>query len=362
MNKFKISWAPPSIGDEEHQRAIDVIKSNWMTQGKITHLLENKISKILNVKHTVVVNNGTSALQCALLSHGIGPGDEVIVPTFTFVATVNSILSVGAKPILVDCDLNTFNTNVDLIKSHITPKTRAILPVDVGGMPIDVKQFQEFVKKKNLILIEDAAEAFGGEYCHKKIGSFGHSTIFSFHMAKVIAGVEGGCLVTNDDSIAQNARLVRSHGSAKPYDSKLFGLNMRISDIHSAIILKQLERLEIFLSHRNKLATIYKNSLSEFSFQEIPSYVTLHPYMLFGVITKPSLRNKLNLFLKKHNIETRICWPPIHTQKYHSKLFVKQKFPNSEKIYSRLINLPMGNGLSEENVNHVIQIIKKFKN
>ena len=357
-----IRWAPPAIGKEEHQKAIDVIKSNWMTQGKITDLLEKKISKILNVKHAVVVNNGTSALQCALISHGIGPGDEVIVPTFTFVATVNSILSVGAKPILVDCDLNTFNTNMDLIKSHITAKTKAILPVDVAGMTIDVNQFQEFVKKKNLILIEDAAEAFGGEYCHKKIGSFGHSTIFSFHMAKVIAGVEGGCLVTNDDLIAQNARLVRSHGSTKPYDSKLFGLNMRISDIHSAIILKQLERLEIFLSHRNKLATIYKNGLSEFSFQEIPSYVTLHPYMLFAVLIKPRLRNKLNLFLNKNNVETRICWPPVHTQKYHSKLFRKQNFPNSEKIYSQLINLPMGNGLSEENVNHVIKIIKKFTN
>lgn len=354
-----IRWAPPSIDKEEHFAAIKVINSNWMTQGKVTESLEKAISKVIGVKHTVVVNNGTSALQCALLAHGIGPGDEVIVPTFTFVATVNAVLSVGAKPILVDSDPNTFNTTPEMIKPYITKKTKAVIPVDVSGMPIDIDEFREFTNKNNLILIEDAAEAFGAEYKHKKVGSFGHSSIFSFHMAKVIAGIEGGCIVTNDSKIAHDARLIRSHGSSKPYDSTQFGLNLRISDIHSAIALTQLKKLGKFLSHRKKIASIYKKHLSQLSFQEIPSYVTLHPYMLFAILVNAKKRNKLNLYLNKNGVETRICWPPVHTQKHHSKLFGKIKFPNAEQIHSQLINLPMGNGLTENQAHTVVNIVQK---
>lgn len=357
-----IRWAPPSIGKEEHTAAIKVIRSNWMTQGAVTESLEKEISKTLGIKHTIVVNNGTSALQCALLAHGIGSGDEVIVPTFTFVATVNAILSVGAKPVLVDSDLETFNTTPEIIKPHITKKTKAVLPVDVSGMSIDIDHFREFTNKNNLILVEDAAEGIGAEYKHKKVGSFGHSTIFSFHMAKVITAVEGGCLVTNDDQIAYNARLIRSHGSSKPYNSTQFGLNLRISDIHSAIAIKQIKKLGKFLSHRKKIASIYKKHLSQFSFQVIPSYVTLHPYMLFAILVNSKKRNKLNSYLNKNGVETRICWPPVHTQKYHRKLFGKMKFSNAEQIYSQLINLPMGNGLTENQTYAVIDIIKNGTN
>jgi perosamine synthetase len=347
------------LSNEEHDAAIRVIKSNWLTQGKVTESLEKKISKILSVKHVIMVNNGTSALQCALLAHGIKPNDEVIVPTFTFAATVNAILSIGAKPVLVDSDPYTFNTSLEFIKSHITRKTKAILPVDVSGMPIDIKSFRDFSQKNDLILIEDAAEGLGAEFSHKKIGSFGHSTIFSFHMAKVVTAVEGGCLVTNDEQIAKNARLIRSHGSAKPYDSTQFGLNLRISDIHSAIALIQLKKLTKFLRHRNKIASLYQKYLQQVSFQKIPSYVTLHPYMLFAILVTPKKKNKVNAFLNKNGVETRMCWPPVHVQKYHSKLFGKSKFQNAEKIYSQIINLPMGNGLTENQAYEVIDITKK---
>lgn len=361
MNKIKlmISWAPPSLGKEEHTAAIKVIKSNWMTQGKVTALLEKKISETLGTKHTIVVNNGTSALICALLANGIKPGDEVIVPTFTFVATVNAILSIGAKPILVDNDPRTFNTTIDIIKPHITKKTKAIVPVDVCGMPVDIKLFQEFSEKNNLILIEDAAEGFGAEYNNKKIGSFNHTTIFSFHMAKVISSIEGGCIVTNDDDIAYKAKLIRSHGSSEPYDSTMFGLNFRISDIHSAIAIEQLKKIKKFLKHRQKIASIYYENLNGFDFQEIPNYVSLHPYMLFGVLISAKKRNKLNKYLNKNGIETRICWPPVHKQKFHAKLFGSHKFKGAEEVFSRIINLPMGNGLHENNAFKVVEIVNK---
>ena len=357
----KISWAPPLIGDKERESVSKVFDSNWFTQGPITELVEKKICNITKSKYAVMTNNGTSALICSLLAHDIGPGDEVIVPSFTFVATVNAILSVGAKPILVDCNAETFNTEIKFMKNKITKKTKAILPVDVSGMPVDINAFEDFANEHNLTLIRDSAEGLGAEYNNIPIGSFNHTSIFSFHMAKIVSGVEGGCIITNKKQIAEKLKLIRSHGDAGQYNSKIFGLNFRISDIHSAIILEQLKKLNSFLKHRQKIAKLYKNELIDFKFQEIPDFVTCHPYMLFGILLSSKKRNSLNNYLNGNGIETRICWPPVHKQKYHSKFF-KQCFPNSEKIFSKIINLPMGNGLSEEDTMLVVENIKKWMN
>ena len=205
LDKIKIRWAEPCIEKEEYSRINDVLKSQWLTQGPITEKLEKNICKFVGSKYAIVTNSGTSSLICSLLAHGIGPGDEVIVPSFTFVATVNSVLAVGAKPVLVDCNPKTFNTEVSFVEKKVTKKTKAIIPVDVSGMPVDVNAFKTLAKEKNLILIQDSAESIGATYKNKKIGSFGHSTIFSFHMAKVVSGVEGGCIVTNDRNIAKKA-------------------------------------------------------------------------------------------------------------------------------------------------------------
>ena len=357
-----IQWAPPSFEKEEIESVSRVLKSKWLTQGKITDEFEKKIAEYVGAKHCVMVNNGTSALICSLLSHNIKPGDEVIVPSFTFVATVNAILSIGAKPILVDSNPLTFNTEIDLIKSYVTKKTKAIIPVDVSGMPVDIKKFREFSRSNNLILIEDAAEGIGAEFKNKKVGSFGHSTIFSFHMAKVITSVEGGCIVTNDKNIAEKLKLIRSHGSKVPYDSKSFGLNFRISELHSSIGLAQIKKIKNFLKHRNLIAKIYREEIKNYDFQHIPDYVTLHPYMLFGMLTHPKDRDRINKILNKNHIETRVCWPPVHMQQYHSKIFKTKKFKNAEEIYSRIINLPMGNGLDLSDVMCVVDIMKKVKN
>ncbi len=357
---MKIRWAPPSITKDERKAVSKVFDSNWFTQGPVTESLEKKICQTLNCKYTVMTNNGTSALICALIAHDIGPGDEVIVPSFTFVATVNAILSVGAKPILVDSDSKTFNTDYEFMEKKISKKTKAIVPVDVSGMPVNIDSIKKFAVKNNLIVIQDSAESMGAIYKNKKIGSFNHTAIFSFHMAKIVAGIEGGCVVTNNKKIATKLKLIRSHGDVKQYDSRMFGLNFRISDIHSAIIFEQLKKISKFLKHRQKIADIYMDELKNMEFQEIPPYVTCHPYMLFAILLSPKKRNHLNKFLNSNGIETRICWPPVHKQKYHSNLF-NISLPNSEKIFSRIINLPMGNGLTEEESLHVVKIIKKWQ-
>ena len=353
-----VSWSPPAIGEEEKKAAIAVVNSGWMTQGKKTEEFEKKLADYIGCKHAVVVNSGTSALITAMIAHGIGRGDEVLVPTLTFIASVNAISAVGATPVLVDSDLETFNTTPELMKEKITGKTKAIMPVDVAGMPIDIDSFKDFAEDNDLILVEDAAEAVGAKYKHKKIGSFDHTSILSFHMAKLMSTIEGGCLTTNDDAVAEKCKMIRNHGMQGRYDYAVFGLNSRITDIQSAIGLEQLKKLDRHLELRNKLAKQYMDGLKGLvEFQQIPDYVTLHPWMIFGVLTEAKKRDAINKLLNDNGIGTRICWLPAHKQAYHSKLF-KGSYPNAEQIASRIINPPMGNALAKEDVDYVIE---KFK-
>ena len=354
-----IPWSCPDIGKEEKEAAKRVIDSGMLTQGKETKAFEKDIKNYIGCKNAVVVNNGTSALITAMLAHGIGHNDEVIVPTFTFVASVNAILAVGAKPVLADSDPKTFNTTPELMEKYLTKKTKAVIPVDVAGMPINVDAFAEFAEKNNLIMIEDAAEAMGAEYKNKKIGSFNHTAIFSFHMAKLITSVEGGCIAASDDEIAARCSMIQNHGMLQKYDHKSFGLNFRLTDIQSAIGRVQLKKINKYLKWRNQLAKIYKEELgASFEYQEIPDYVDVHPHMIFGILAGKRKRDYIMNYLKKNGVDARVCWPPVHMQEYHKKIF-HGKYPNSEHIASRIINPPIGNVLSEEYLNYVIGIFKK---
>lgn len=353
-----IPWSSPDIGEEEKKAAKRVIDSGMLTRGKETEAFERDIEKYIGCKNAVVVNNGTSALVTAMLANGISPGDEVLVPTFTFVASVNAVLAVGAKPVLVDSDTETFNTTPELMKKYLTKKTKAIIPVDVAGMPIDVDAFTEFAGKNNLIMIEDAAEAIGAQYKNNKIGSFKHTAIFSFHMAKLVTSIEGGCVVTPDNEVARKCSMIHNHGMEKKYDHRYFGLNLRITDVQSAIGRAQLIKINKYIKWRNKLAKIYNEELGEsVEYQKIPDYVNVHPHMIFGVLIGKRKRDYIIQYLKKNGVDTRVCWPPVHTQEYHRKIF-NGAYPNSEHIASRIINLPIGNMISEDDVNYVASTFK----
>jgi len=357
---MKVAWSPPDLKIEDENALIRVIRSGWLSDGKETESFEKEIAQYTGAKHVIVVNNGTSALIASLLAEGISKDDEVIVPSFTFIAPVNSILVIGAKPVLVDCDLETFNITLEKVKEKLTERTRAIIFVDVSGMANDIDLFRELAKEHNLVLIEDAAQAIGGEYKDRKIGSFGHTTIFSFHMAKPITTIEGGCVLTNNDNVARKIRMIKNHGMQAKYDYGFLGLNFKITDIQSALGRSQLKRLDYFIEKRNKLVEKYKKGLKNCRFQEIPDYVTKHPYMLFGVLVDEDIRDDLNKYLNNNGIDTRICWLPAHRQEYHKTIFSNENLPNSEKISSQIINLPIGNGLSDEEVDYVINTFNKY--
>lgn len=360
MTAIHIPWSPPNVGYEEMLAAKKVIDSGWWTQGKTTKQFEEDLAKKIGCKHAIVVNNGTSALIAALLAHGVGPGDEVIVPTYTFIATINAVLAVGAKPVLVDCDKSTFNTTPELVAEKITKKTKAIMPVDVAGMPVDIDAFSDLAKDKEVVFIQDSAESIGARYKGRNLGSFDHTSAFSFHMAKLVTTTEGGCILTNDEETAKKIAMIRNHGMEGKYDHASFGLNFRITDIQSAIGREQLKKLDDNIILRNKLANMYKEGLSDLvEFQNVPPCVTTHPYMLFGVLVDKEKRDHIIAKLNQNGVDTRICWPPVHHQRYHKHLF-EGTYPSADHLGTSIINLPMGNGLQQEHVRYVIETLRRI--
>lgn len=361
----RVPWSIPDIAQDEELAVAEVMRSKWLGMGSKTKELENRLCGFTSSRNCIVVNNGTSALVTALLAHGIGPGDKILVPTYTFIATVNSVIAIGAKPVLVDCDPKTFNVSIDNVIKTLdeNPDSKGLIFVDVAGMAADIDQLRELAQRRNLVLIEDAAEAFGAEYKKKPIGSFEHTAIFSFHVAKQMTMVEGGAVVTGNSEIAERCRLIRSHGEGKEkYVHINIGLNFRPTDIQSALGLAQLAKVEKYLALRKKIADIYMDTLRDLvEFQHVPNYVTRHPWMLFMCLAKHKKeRDALNEFITGHGIDTRIPWPPAHIQPYHRRTLGDISCPNAEMLYGRVLSLPIGNAITESDAQIVVEKVKAF--
>ena len=359
----KIDWSPPEISNDDRMAMKAVIDSGWMSEGKATEELEAALAKRIGCRHAIVMNNATSALLAALWGNGIGNGAEVVVPAYTFIASVNTPNAVGAKSVLCDSNPKTLNTEPEFMKQVLTENTRAIMPVDIAGMPIDMGAFEDFAKDNDLVLIEDGAEAIGASYRGRNVGNSGHATIFSFHMAKLITSIEGGCMATNDDALAEKVRMIKNHGTHKK-EAKTnffgFGLNFRTTDVQSALGLSQLLRLDHFLKRRNEVARIYSQELDGLvGMQQVPEYVSVHARMFFPIFVEASRRDAIDAALNRMGISTRICWPPAHMQPYHRRLFPDEKIPNSEMIGNTIIAIPMGNSTTDEEAKTVADAVKK---
>lgn len=364
-----IPWSKADFGRAEKAAARRVINSGWLTQGEETERLEEELANFLGVKYTVLVSNGTSALMTALIAHNIGHGDEVIVPSFTFIATINSIIGIGAKPVLTDCDIKTWNLTPEEAHKYISKKTKAIMPVDIAGMPIDIEGFRKLCKDYKLALIEDCAEAMGAEHVKGKVGSFGHASIFSFHWAKVITSIEGGCVAINDKKIANSIRRLINLGRAELYNPKkhgayysfdAFGLNFRTNDVFSAIGRVQLAKINRYLEHRKSLVNYYKDRLRNyFEFQAIPDYVKQHANMFFAILVPGNKRDKIMESLFRAGISTRITFPPTHLTKWYREMFDVTELKNTEELGKRILSIPIGNKIKISQVEKVISTLKR---
>jgi perosamine synthetase len=364
-NERKVFWSVPDVGADEKKAVLETLDSGWLGMGPRTKAFEKELSAYTGAKHSIVVNNGTSALLNALMGYGIGPGDEVLVPTYTFVATASSVIALGAKPVLVDCDPETFNIGPAQVESALAkhPKAKALIFVDVAGLPCDIDALRAVAQKHKLLLLEDAAEAFAGAYKSTRLGNFDHLTIFSFHIAKQVTTVEGGAIQTNRDDLVDKLRLIRSHGEGKEkYVHVELGLNFRPTDIQAAIGSAQLRKADHYIGLRDRIAKMYMKDLGKWlTFQKVPSYAPRPTWMIFMVLAKnKDERDRYNAHLNAHGVDTRIPWPPIHRQPYFVARFGQVDCPVADQTFDRALSLPIGNAMTEDDVRYVIDVSKAF--
>lgn len=363
MNKAQIPFVVPLIGEEEIKAVSDVVRSGWLTQGEKVAEFERAFAKYVGCKEAIAVANGTVALHMMLIAAGVQAGDEVIVPSFTFVSTANAVLFQRAKPVFADIDPNTFNISPEDIERKITRKTKAIIPVDYGGQVADMDSIVDIGRKHNLKVIEDAAEAHGARYKQTHAGNLGDMAMFSFTPIKNMTTGEGGMITTNNTAYAERLRMLRNHGMDAPYHHVMLGYNYRMTEMQAALGIVQLARLDGALERRNKIANLYDSELKKISSITIPhvaDYTTRHGYYLYTIKCKQ--RDKVLQKLIESGIEAKIYFPPVHLQPYYRTLGFKEGLlPETERVATEVISLPLRPTLSDEDTHYIVDTIKNLK-
>lgn len=357
-----IPISKPLLSKEEGRALKRVLDLGSLTQGEEVRKFEGEFSKYIGAKFAVATNNGTSALHAVLLSFGVGQGGEVITPPFSFIATANSILYTGAKPIFVDIDEATFNIDYEKIEQKITDKTKALLIVHLFGQPCDMKRIMEICEDRGLILIEDACQAHGAEFDGKKVGSFG-TGCFSFYPTKNMTTGEGGMITTDDEEIAEKARMIINHGQTKAYVHDMLGYNYRMTDLAAAIGLCQLRKLDEFNGKRIENAEFLTRTIEKIN-GLIPPYVmpnvkhVFHQYTIRVTRDFGMSRDELKERLGERGIDARVYYPtPIHKQPLYWKLDYHDDLPISEKVANEVLSLPVHPSLTKEDLMYMIKLL-----
>ena len=335
---------------------------------------ENDIKNYVGTDYCIALNSGTSALHATLLAYGLGNGDEIIVPSFSFISTANSVLFVNGKPKFADIEEETFGLNPDSISNVINSKTKAIIPMDYGGLSCKISDISEVAKKNHLILIEDAAECLGSTVNGSKVGSQSDSAIFSFCGNKVLTTGEGGAVVTDSKKIYEKIKLIRSHGRQdsinyfkNPSKSQYLslGYNWRMSSLTAALGISQLKKLDKIIKMRQKNAKQLISKLAKFKEISIsdPPNGYEHIYQMFTIkLNSKKIRDSLHNFLKKKRIFSKVYFFPIHLTDFYKKNFPNSgKFlPNTEKLSNQLLTLPLYPNMTSEEKQYLIESISEF--
>ena len=366
---FKIYW------DEEDVKMVTEVIQRGMhwAIGPNIERFEQMLAEYVGRRYAVVFNSGTSALHATLLAYGIGDGDEVIVPSFTFIATANAPLFVGAKPVFADIEEKTYGLDPGDVKRKITPETKAIMPMHYGGCPCLIEELGEIAREHNLLLIEDAAESLGATVNGKKVGTFGDCAIFSFCANKIITTGEGGAVVTDSEEIWEKLKLVRSHGraekanyfsSTESMDYVALGYNFRMPDIIAALGIAQLKKIDKIIQMRRQNAEKLSAKLSPVSEIEVPNSPEgfFHVYQMYTIrVTEGrKKRDALMGYLTRERIMSKVYFDPVHlTYFYRSKLEYSCQLPVTEKLAGHVLTLPMYPGVAEE-VDYIASKVSTF--
>lgn len=366
------------VDDADIEAVVEVLRSDWLTTGPKVAEFEEAFAGRVGAAHAVSFSSGTAALHAAAFAAGLKPGDEAITTPMTFAATANCVLYQGATPIFADVSGDTLNLDPEQVAGKITPRTRAILPVDYAGHPADLTRIMELARSHGLTVIEDACHALGAEYDGRRVGSIADMTAFSFHPVKHITTGEGGMVTTNSLQLAETLRRFRNHGISSDarqrqnagqwhYEMVLLGFNYRLPDIVCALGIQQLKKLDANLARRRQIAAVYTAA-----FREVPGVIP--PAVRTGVTPAWHLypirldlqrltadRAQIFRALRAENIGVNVHYIPVHLHPYYRERFGSTggEFPVAEDGYARLISLPMFHGMSDQDVEDVIRAITK---
>ena len=362
-----IPIACPRIEENEARAAYDVVKSGWISMGKKVEEFESNACDYTGAKHAIAMNNGTSTLHACLSALEIGPGDEVIVPSLTYVSSANVILYLGAKPVLCENDEKTFNLRPQDVEEKITSRTKAFMTVDLKGLPVDFEAFNNLSEKTGIPYISDSAESYGAIYKGKKIGTQALAHSFSFFANKNITTGEGGMVVTNDDDFANILRIIRNQGQEGRYNHTWLGNNYRMTDVLAAIGIEQLKRIDKILNEKVSIAKIYSDAFNKLDGIEppfIPSYADRPSWYMYSIKVSEQIRDSLIDHLTLNKIDSRLSFPPIHIQPYYVKKYnyKSNDFPKAWKSFSTFLDIPIWAGMGNENQKFVIDQISSFIN
>jgi len=367
---INIPVSRPAVGKEELLKVKEVFATGWLGMGSVVFKFEEELKKILNTKYVIAVNTGTSALHISLDSLGLKPQDEVIVPSLTFVASLQAIVQCRARPVFCDVYEDTLNMDVEDASRKVTKKTRVIMPVHYSGLPCMMHEIIAIAKNKGITIVEDAAHAFGSYYDGKKIGSIGDITCFSFDPIKNITCGEGGAVSTNNKVIADKIINKRVLGINKDtwhryknrrtwqYEVNMSGFRYHMSNINAAIGLEQLKKMDKFIERKRKIVRQYDEAFKNIGGLEPVrrDYETTAPFNY--IIKVKNGRDRLMEFLKTFGIETGIHYIPNHLQPFFAKY--KVKLPATEKVFKEMLTLPLYYDMSETDVLFVIEKVKTF--
>jgi len=376
----QIQIATPSLGEEEWQALREPIESGWLTQGPKVAAFESAFAARHNVKHAIAVTSATTGLHLALAALGIGPGDEVIVPAFTWVATANVVLYCGATPVFADVDRVTFNIDPNDLVRRVTPRTKAVIPVHLFGLCADMEAIRA-VLRPDIRIIEDAACAAGARWQGKSAGALGDLGVFSFHPRKSITTGEGGMVTTNDDNLAERAKMLRNHGASvseeerhrgpRPYllpEFDLLGFNYRMTDLQGAVGLVQLKKLDRFITERAQLAAQYRKELTDVTWLGLPHEPNggRHAWQAFVTYVDagaaPLSRNEIMETLQQRGISTRPGTHAVHMLGYYRKRFdlKPDDFPGARDCDRHTMAIPLHNRMNEDDFSHIVKSLRSF--
>ncbi len=369
-----LPYGRQQITEEDIQAVVNVLRSDWLTTGPNIEEFEKAVAQRVDAKYAVAFSSGTAALHGAVFAADLGKGEEAITSPLTFAATANCVLYQGATPVFADVCADTLTLDPTEILKRITPRTKAILPVDYAGHPSDLDAIQQIAHEKNLIVIEDAAHALGATYHGKKIGSVADMTMFSFHPVKHITTGEGGIITTNNATYYERLKLFRSHGINSDarkrhetgnwfYEMVALGYNYRLTDIGAVLGLSQLKRLDANLARRREIAAHYSNVFSEMEGIVVPTVCEgAEPAWHLYPIQVQSGRAEIFKALRAENIGVNVHYIPVHLHPYYRERFGYRggEYPIAERAYEGLISLPMFHAMTDEDVRDVVRAMEKI--